>query len=105
MSLDLEHVRSICSRVAASYGLVVADIEYVRGAGKGGRILRIFLDTPWKPGDPVYQPQHAKVEVGVEDGEPVVATQCGVTIEHCANVSREVGTILDVEKVMLGDDY
>ncbi|MFB3814896.1 MAG: ribosome maturation factor RimP [Terriglobales bacterium] len=46
-----------------------------RGGGKA-RMLRIFID---KPG--------------------------GVTHEDCANVSREVGTILDVEDVVPGGQY
>ena len=47
----------------------------LRGGGKS-RMLRIFID---KPG--------------------------GVTHEDCANLSREVGTILDVEDVIPGDSY
>jgi len=47
----------------------------MRGAGKS-RMLRIYID---KPG--------------------------GVTHEDCANLSREVGTILDVEDVMPGGSY
>src|ERR1700693_3775142 len=47
----------------------------LRGGGKA-RMLRIFID---KPG--------------------------GVTHEDCANLSREVGTILDVEDVIPGNSY
>src|ERR1700693_967333 len=47
----------------------------LRGGGKA-RMLRIFID---KPG--------------------------GVTHEDCANLSREVGTILDVEDVVPGNSY
>src|SRR5437868_8186004 len=47
----------------------------LRGGGKA-RMLRIFID---KPG--------------------------GVTHEDCANLSREVGTILDVEDVIPGASY
>jgi ribosome maturation factor RimP len=47
----------------------------LKGSGKA-RMLRIFID---KPG--------------------------GVTHEDCANVSREVGTILDVEDIVPGDSY
>src|SRR5579864_5861900 len=47
----------------------------LRGGGKA-RMLRIVID---KPG--------------------------GVTHEDCANLSREVGTILDVEDVIPGDSY
>jgi ribosome maturation factor RimP len=47
----------------------------LRGSGKA-RMLRIFIDKP-----------------------------AGVTHEDCANVSREVGTILDVEDAMPGGQY
>jgi ribosome maturation factor RimP len=47
----------------------------LKGAGKA-RMLRIFIDKP-----------------------------AGVTHEDCANLSREVGTILDVEDVIPGDSY
>ncbi len=46
-----------------------------RGSGKG-RMLRIYIDKPE-----------------------------GVTHEDCANVSREVGTILDVEDAIPGGQY
>lgn len=74
MAVELEHVRQIVERVAASSGLEVVDVEF-RGGGKA-RMLRIFID---KPG--------------------------GVTHEDCANVSREVGTILDVEDAVPGGSY
>src|SRR5215813_256298 len=47
----------------------------LRGGGKA-RMLRIFIDKP-----------------------------TGVTHEDCANLSREVGTILDVEDVVPGGSY
>lgn len=74
MALDLEHVRAIVERVAASSGLEVVDVEF-RGGGKA-RMLRIFID---KPG--------------------------GVTHQDCESVSREVGTILDVEDAVPGGSY
>jgi ribosome maturation factor RimP len=74
MALDIEHVRGIVERVAASQGLDVVDVEF-RGGGKA-RLLRVYID---KPG--------------------------GVTHEDCANVSNEVGTILDVEDAVPGGSY
>jgi ribosome maturation factor RimP len=44
MGLDLEHVRVIVDRVAASSGLEVVDVEF-RGGGKS-RMLRVFIDKP-----------------------------------------------------------
>ena len=74
MALDVDRVREIAERIAASTGLEVVEVE-LRGGGKA-RMLRIFID---KPG--------------------------GVTHDDCANLSREVGTILDVEDVIPGASY
>ena len=74
MAFDLERVRAIAQRVAASSGLEVLEIE-LRGGGTS-RMLRIVIDKPE-----------------------------GVTHEDCANISREVGTILDVEDAVPGGSY
>ena len=78
MALDVERVREIADRVAASSGLEVLDIEFL-GGGKA-RMLRVFLDKPAAGNDPL----------------------AGVTHADCATFSREFGTILDVEDVMPG---
>ncbi|MGA2100056.1 MAG: ribosome maturation factor RimP [Candidatus Sulfotelmatobacter sp.] len=78
MALDVERVREIADRVAASRGLEVVEVEFL-GGGKA-RMLRVFLDKPAAGVDPL----------------------AGVTHEDCANFSREFGTILDVEDVMPG---
>src|ERR1700747_1803440 len=44
MAVDLDHVRAIVERVAASLGVEVVEIE-LRGGGKS-RMLRIFIDKP-----------------------------------------------------------
>ena len=85
-----ERIRAITERVAASYGLEVVDVE-LRGAGKA-RMLRITIDR---------YPGSAPVEAGT-DGEPAPT---GVTHIDCERVSREVGTILDVEDVVPGASY
>lgn len=82
MAFELGPVREIVERVAASRGLDVVDVE-MHGGGKS-RLLRIVID---KSGDHV-------------GGQPA-----GITHEDCANLSREVGTILDVEDVIPGGSY
>ena len=74
MAFDIDHVRAIVDRVAASFGLEVVDLE-MRGGGKA-RMLRIVIDKP-----------------------------TGVTHEDCANLSREVSTIIDVEDAVPGGSY
>ncbi len=81
MALEVELVRAIADRVAASSGLEVVEIEFL-GGGKA-RMLRVFLDKAGAGSDPL----------------------AGVTHEDCANFSREFGTILDVEDVMPGGSY
>lgn len=75
MAADLEHIREVVGRVAADLGLEVVEID-LRGGGKA-RMLRVVIDR--LPG--------------------------GVTHEDCANLSREAGTILDVEDAVQGGSY
>ena len=82
MAFDIDRIREIAERVAASSGLEVVDIE-LRGGGKA-RMLRVFLDKPAAASD---------MASGVI---------CGVTHEDCANFSGEFGTILDVEDAVSG---
>jgi len=78
MALDVDRVREIAERVAATSGLEIVEIEFL-GGGKA-RMLRVFLDKASAGTDPL----------------------AGVTHEDCANFSREFGTILDVEDAMPG---
>jgi len=79
MALELDRVREIAERVAASSGLEVVEVELL-GSGHA-RMLRVFLDKP-----------------GAASGDPLA----GVTHGDCANFSREFGTILDVEDAIPG---
>ncbi|MGH9668848.1 MAG: ribosome maturation factor RimP [Terriglobales bacterium] len=95
MALDLDGIRQIAERVAASYGLEIWDVE-LRGTGGKSRMLRVYIDrsgarTAQQSGSPAQQ-----------GGGPAVG---GVTHEDCANVSRELGTILDVEDAVPGGTY
>jgi len=69
----LEHIRAIADRVARSRGLEVWDIASRREPG--GQVIRVFIDRPG----------------------PAATPEESVSIEDCAEVSREMGTILDVE--------
>ena len=74
MAADIEKIRDIATRVAATYGVEVVEVD-LRGGGKA-RTLKMTIDKPE-----------------------------GVTHEDCANVSREVSTILDVEDAVPGGSY
>ena len=84
--VDLDNIQAIAERVAASYGLELVDVE-MRGGGKH-RMLRVVIDRV-KP-------------AGEVSAAPAVL---GVTHEDCANVSREMGTILDVEEAVGAGPY
>src|ERR1700680_174567 len=85
MVLELDQVREIVERVATPSGVEVVEVE-LRGSGKA-RMLRIVIDKIHGP------------------GESSTNKLVGVTHEDCANLSREVGTILDVEDVVPGNSY
>jgi ribosome maturation factor RimP len=85
MGFEIDQVREIVERVATGRGLEVVEVE-LRGAGKA-RMLRIVID---------------KIQGSEASGTDQLS---GVTHEDCANLSREVGTILDVEDVVPGNSY
>ena len=69
----IEQVRAIATRVAASRGLEVWDIQSRREAA--GHVVRVFIDRPGPSG----------------------TAEESVSIEDCEQVNREISTILDVE--------
>ena len=74
MAADLDKIREIAGRVAATHGVELVEVE-MRGGGKA-RSLRITID---------------KAE--------------GVTHDDCANVSRGLSVVLDVEDAIPGGPY
>ena len=69
-------IRTIASRVAASFGLDIFDVQFRREAG--GMVLRIQIDRPG----------------------PAATAEDSVSVEDCARVSRDLSAILDVEDVV-----
>jgi ribosome maturation factor RimP len=76
---QLQRIRAVVERVAASENLEVVDVE-LHGRGRGS-VVRIFLDKPIPVGEQPATPQ-------------------SVSLEECQTVSQEVSTILDVEDIM-----
>jgi ribosome maturation factor RimP len=72
----------IAERAAEPEGIEIVDVQLL-GAGRG-RLLRIFIDRP-------------------EGGTP--EEPHGVSHADCEFISRQVGTILDMEDVIPGDSY
>jgi len=75
----VERVRELAIRVATSYGLDIFDVELKREAGQ--QVLRVIVDRPG----------------------PAATPQDSVSIEDCARVAEDLGTLLDVEDVMPGE--
>ena len=88
LAANIDKVREIAERVARSYGLELVDVEFSGGAGKQGRSLRVTIERLGSNASPQAEEQ-----------------QGGVTLDDCANVSREMSTILDVEDPVPGGEY
>jgi ribosome maturation factor RimP len=72
----VERVREAANRVAGGYGLEIFNVQFRREAS--GMVLRVQIDRPGPAA-------HAEESVSVQD---------------CANVSRDLSAILDVEDVV-----
>src|ERR1700722_62756 len=107
MALQMEEIRRLGERVAASHHLEIVDVEF--GGGGKSRALRVFLEK-----DAVERAKlKERAEAGeVEDladlklpkGVPVELLS-GVTHEDCAAFATDFGTLLDVEDVVPGAEY
>jgi ribosome maturation factor RimP len=104
MPFDEAHVRAIAERIAASSGLEVVDLEY-HGGGKG-RVLRLFIEKNAEGRRALEQQVAAAVRSEEKAPSPANWDRlAGVTHEDCANYSRELGTVLDVEDAVPGGEY
>jgi ribosome maturation factor RimP len=72
----IERVRDAANRVATGYGLDIFDVQFRREAS--GMVLRVQIDRPG----------------------PAARAEESVSVEDCANVSRDLSAILDVEDVV-----
>src|SRR5271157_3398020 len=114
MAVKLEAIRAAATRVAASHGLDVVELEFIGPARE--RILRVFLEKNAEG--------RAKLKAAIETGANspmgelperlIQETQAGklhveqfsgVTHEDCAAFSRDFGVLLDVEDLVPGTEY
>ena len=72
----VERVRAIAERVAGGYGLEIFDVQYRREAP--GMVLRVRIDRPG----------------------PASTDEDSVSVHDCANVSRDLSAIFDVEEIV-----
>ena len=115
MAVKLEEIRSAASRVAASHGLDVVEIE-LAGPSKE-RVLRVFLEKNAEGRAKLK----ADLEAGIQGegnellperliqetqaGKLKVEQLSGITHEDCAAFSRDFGVLLDVEDLVPGAEY
>jgi len=69
-------IRTIAGRIAAGFGLEIFDVQYRREAP--GMVLRVQLDRPG----------------------PAATADESVSVDDCANVSRDLSAMLDVDDVV-----
>jgi ribosome maturation factor RimP len=72
----VEKVRVIAERVATGYGLEIFDVQFRREAP--GMVLRVRIDRPG----------------------PAKTEEDSVSVHDCANVSRDLSAIFDVEDIV-----
>lgn len=83
--VDLDRVRAAIAPVLSAHGVSLVDVEYT--TEHLGWTLRIFIER--------YDPTVAADAAAPGAGDPSAA-QGGVTLDDCANVSRDVSTALDI---------
>jgi len=107
MALEMDAIRRLAERVAASHHLEVVDVEF--GGGGKSRALRVFVekDAAERAKLKEYAAKAAEGEeriVELPKGVPVELLS-GVTHEDCAAFATDFGTLLDVEDVVPGSEY
>jgi ribosome maturation factor RimP len=106
MGVKLDEIREAASRVAASHGLDVVDVEF---AGRENeRILRVTLEKNAE-GRATLQRAIAAGKEGLperlSEGRLSIEQLSGITHEDCAGFSRDFGVLLDVEDLVPGGEY
>ena len=102
MALQMDAIRALAERVAASHHLEVVDVEF-GGAGKS-QALRVFVEKDAAERKRLAE-RAAKGEVeDLPRGVPVELLS-GVTHQDCAAFATDYGTLLDIEDVLPGAGY
>ncbi len=107
MALQLDTIRTIADRVAASHHLEVVEVDF--SGGVKYRTLRVFIEKD--AASRAKLAEIAQAQEGVDEpvielpkGVPVEMLS-GVTHEDCVVFAQDFGTVLDVEDVIPGADY
>jgi len=102
MALQMDEIRRLAERVAASHHLEVVEVEF--GGGGKSRALRIYVEKDAAERKRIAERAAAGEAVDVPKGVPVELLS-GVTHEDCAAFATDFGTLLNVEDVVPGAEY
>ena len=108
MALQMDQIRALAERVAASHHLELVDLEF--GGGGKSRALRVFVEKDLAERKKLAE-RVAFGEVEGTDELPAlpkgvpVELLSGVTHEDCSAFATDFGTLLDVEDVVPGAEY
>jgi ribosome maturation factor RimP len=102
MALQMDEIRRLAERVAASHHLEIVEVEF--GGGGKSRALRVFVEKDAAERKRLAERAAAGEAMDVPKGVPVELLS-GVTHEDCAAFATDFGTLLDVEDVVPGAEY
>jgi len=102
MALQLDQIRAIADRVAASHHLEVVDLEFSGGAKH--RTLRVFIEKDQIARAKLAALAAADDAAELPKGIPVEMLS-GVTHDDCTVFTQDFGTLLDVEDLVPGAEY
>src|SRR5580692_1121194 len=102
MALQMEVIRGLAERVAASHHLEVVDVEF--GGGGKSRARGGCVEKDATERTRLAERAAAGEVEDLPKGVPVELLS-GVTHEDCAVFATDFGTLLDVEDVVPGSEY
>lgn len=84
MGVDIDRARTEITGIAEVHGVELVALEWLQGPGRG--VLRVYIDRP--------------------NGDPrVVDPALGITADICVAVSRDIGTVFDMNDEIVSVAY
>lgn len=100
MAIDLDKIRALADRAAASHGFEVVEVEFLGDARH--RLLRVFIEKDAKGRANL---QATETENWKLPGNVPLDQLAGITVDDCQTFSGDFGTLLDVEDLIPGAKY
>jgi ribosome maturation factor RimP len=106
MAVQIDQIRALAERVAASHHLEVVEVQFSGGAKF--RALQVFIEK-----DATFRAELAAKAASGEVPEELASLPSGVPVEmlsgvthaDCEQFARDFGTVLDVEDLIPGAEY